>query len=144
MKREEAPGPSEVSFELIAAIGIVGIQVIAEMCHTVLDGFGMPAQWALSVVVLILKGKGDIRSCYGAVKLFEHCMKVVKRVFEKSLYRIVAVNEMQFGFMPERGTIDAVFILRRMQEEHYARGKKLLLCFVDLEKAFDRVPWNVY
>ena len=31
---------------------------------------------------------------------------------------------MQIGFMPERGTIDAVFILRRMQEENHAKGKK--------------------
>ena len=38
-----------------------------------------------------------------------------------------------------RGTIDAVFILRRMQEEYHAKGKKLHICLVDLEKAFDRV-----
>ena len=43
---------------------------------------------------------------------------------------------MQFGFMPERGTIDAVFILRRMQEEYHTKGKKLYVCFVGLEKAF--------
>ena len=47
---------------------------------------------------------------------------------------------MQFGFMRERGTIDAVFILRRMQEEYHPKGKKLHMCFMDLEKAFDRVP----
>ena len=50
---------------------------------------------------------------------------------------------MQFGFMPERGTIVAVFILRRMQEEYHAKGKKLHMCFVDQEKAFDRVPGKV-
>ena len=43
-------------------------------------------------------------------------MKVAERVLEKKLHRIVNVNEMQFGFMPNRGTIDAVFILRRLQE----------------------------
>ena len=44
--------------------------------------------------------------------------------------------------MPERGTIDAVLILR-LQEEYHAKGKKLCMCFVDLEKAFDRLPRNV-
>ena len=74
-------------------------------------------------MVSILKWKGDIRSCscYGAVKLLEHGMKVVERVLVKRLRRIVSVDEMQFGFMPERGTINAVLILRRLQEEHHAK-----------------------
>ena len=55
------------------------------------------------------------------MKLLEHGMKVVERVFEKRLCRIVSVDKMQFGFMSERGTIDAVIILRRMQE-YNAKG----------------------
>ena len=82
MKTGKAPGPSEVSPELIAASGGVRIQVMAEICQKVQDGFGMPADWALSIVVPIFKGKGDIRncSCHRAEKLFEHGMKVVDRV----------------------------------------------------------------
>ena len=73
----------------------------------------MPAELALSIVVPIFKVKGDIRDCrcYIAVKLLEHGMKVVERVLEKRLCRIVYVDEMQFGFMPEKGTVVAVFIL---------------------------------
>ena len=50
---------------------------------------------------------------------------------------------MQFGFMPGKGTTDALFILRRMQEEFRGREQKLYMCFVDLENTFDRVPRKV-
>ena len=91
-----SPGPSEVSLELIAASGGVGIQMTAVICQKALDGFGMPAEWALRIEVPIFKGKGDIRkcSCYRAVKLLEHDMKVMERMFEKMLCRIVSVDKM--------------------------------------------------
>ena len=50
---------------------------------------------------------------------------------------------MQLGFMPERVTIDAVFILRRMEEEYHVKGEKLYMCFVDPEKALNTVPRKV-
>ena len=55
------------------------------------------------------------------------------------------VDEKQFCLMSEKGTIDAVFILRRLQEGYHAKGKKLYTCFVDLEKSFDKYRgkfWN--
>ena len=33
------------------------------------------------------------------------------------------VNKMQFGLMTEKGTVDAVFILRRLLEEYQAKRK---------------------
>ena len=53
----------------------------------VLDRFGMPAEWALGIVVPVFNGKGDIRNCSGHrfVKCLEHGMKIVERVLEKGL-----------------------------------------------------------
>ena len=45
------------------------------------------------------------------------------------------MNDMQFGFMPGKGTTNALLIVRRMQEKY--KDKKLFMCFVDLKKAFD-------
>ena len=64
-------------------------------------------------------------------------------MFEKKLCKLVSVDEMHFGFMSERGTIDAVFILSRLQEVYHANGLKLYMCFVDLEKAFDSAKESV-
>ena len=63
MKAGKALGPSEVSLELIAASGGVGIQVMAEICQRVCYGYVMPIEWALSIVVLIFKRWGYIRNC---------------------------------------------------------------------------------
>ena len=53
-------------------------------------------------------------------KFLEHLMNVVECVLAKRLCRIAIVNEIQFGFLPERGIIDAVFSLSRLQEEYHA------------------------
>ena len=54
VKTGKAPGPSEVSLELIAVGWAVGIQMMAEIFQRVLNGFGMPVEWALSIVFPIL------------------------------------------------------------------------------------------
>ena len=88
---------------------------MTEICQKIQDEFGMPAELALSIVVAIFKGKADIWncSCYRAVRHLKNGMKVVEMVLEKRIHRIVTVDEMQFGSMPERGIRDAVFIFRR-------------------------------
>jgi len=50
---------------------------------------------------------------------------------------------MQFGCMKGKGTTDAIFTVRQMLENFRVQGKKLYFGFVDLEKAFHRVPREV-
>ena len=83
-------------------------------------------------------------SCNRTVKLLVHNMKVAESVLDRKLLKIVMVNKMQFGFMPKKETIDAEFIMRRPQEEYHAKSEKFYICSVDLEKAFQKVPGNVF
>ena len=45
--------------------------------------------------------------------------------------------------MPGKGTTDAIFIMRQVQEKHQSKKKELYYAFVDLEKSFDGVPKDV-
>ena len=42
--------------------------MMVEICQKVLDGFTMPGEWTLSIVVPIFKGKGDKE-----LQLFQSC-----------------------------------------------------------------------
>ena len=63
--------------------------------------------------------------------------------FETQIRKEYSVDSMQFGFMPGRGTTDAIFILRQMQEKYLGKKKDIFFAFVDLKKAFDRIPRKV-
>ena len=52
--------------------------------------------------------------------LLEHGIMVVERVLEKRLCGIVSVNEMRFGFILERGRIDAVLVFKMLQDVCHA------------------------
>ena len=138
MKSRKATGTSEVSVEMIVASGEIGVKVMMELCQRVLDGGVMPDEWKTSVIVPIFKGKGDVMSCgsYRGVKLPEHAMKIVERVLERRIRTLVNLNEMQFGFMPGKGTVDAIFIVRRMQEEYQKKDKKLYRVFKQSSSIF--------
>ena len=53
------------------------------------------------------------------------------------------ISQTGFGYSKERGTTGAIFILRQVQEKMLEKKKKVYVAFLDLEKAYDRVPREV-
>ena len=77
------------------------------------------------------------------LKLTEQVMKVLERIVDGLIRHVVSIDDSQFGFVPGRGTTDAIFVIRQLQEKYLAANKRLYMAFVDLEKAFDQVPRKV-
>ena len=67
-------------------------------------------------------------------------MKVWERVLIKRLEGYVKVHPQQFGFAQGKSTTDAIHIARQLQEKFLQKKQKLYHIFVDLEKAFDKIP----
>ena len=62
---------------------------------------------------------------------------------DRRITQCTNIHESQFGFMPGRSTIDAIFILRQTTfiEKHREEGpNSIRVTFIELEKAYDRIP----
>ncbi|KAK3558095.1 hypothetical protein QTP86_009456 [Hemibagrus guttatus] len=142
MKSGKAVDPDDIPVEVWKCLGEAAVEFLANLFNRVLESERMPEEWRRSVLVPIFKNKGDVQSCsnYRGIKLMSHTMKVWERVVEARLRKVVEICEQQYGFMPRKSTTDAIFALRILMEK-YRDGQRELHCvFVDLEKAYDRVP----
>ncbi|KAK3532820.1 hypothetical protein QTP86_032105 [Hemibagrus guttatus] len=142
MKSGKAVGPDDIPVEVWKCLGEAAVEFLANLFNRVLESEKTPEEWRRSVLVPIFKNKGDVQSCsnYRGIKLMSHTMKLWERVVEARLRKVVDICEQQYGFMPRKSTTDAIFALRILMEK-YRDGQRELHCvFVDLEKAYDRVP----
>ena len=52
------------------------------------------------------------------------------------------IEKDQFGFRRKLGTREAIATFRVIYEKVIEFGQSLYVCFVDYEKAFDRIDWQ--
>jgi hypothetical protein len=70
-------------------------------------------------------------------------MKLWKRVIEHRLRGMTHITMNQFGFMPRRSTMEAIFLIRQVMERYKEQKKDLHMVFIDLEKTYDKIPRNL-
>ena len=143
MKHGKAMGPDGIPVEVWKSLGEEGVDMLLGLLQKIFEQEKMPGEWRDSVIVPICKEKWDIQDCgnYIGIKMISHTMNIWERIFDRRLREDTSIGEEQFGFMPGRGTTDAIlFAARQVIEKHREMQKALYLVFIDLEKANDRVP----
>ena len=52
-------------------------------------------------------------------------MKILERIVNGLIRQVVSIDDSQFGSVPGRGTTDAIFVVRQLQEKSLAVNKRL-------------------
>ena len=71
-------------------------------------------------------------------------MKILERIVNGLIRHVVSIDDSQFGLVPGRGTTDAIFVVRQLQEKYLTVNKRLIygLCGPK-ERAVELVPMKV-
>ncbi|EMS53784.1 IAA-alanine resistance protein 1 [Triticum urartu] len=112
MKGGKAMGLDCIPIEVWKGLGDIAIVWLTKLFNLIFRANKMPGEWRRSILVPIFKNKGDVQSCsnYRGIKLMSHTMKLWERVIEHRLRRMTSVTKNQFGFMPGRSTMEAIFL----------------------------------
>ena len=136
MKNGKTVVPDDIPVDVWKCLGEIALEFLTKLYNRTMECDRMPEEWRDSV--LIPKNKGGVQSCsnYRA----RHTMKLWERVVERRLRSELTFSEQQYCFIPGKSTTDALFASRVLMEK-YKEGQNELHCvFVDLEKAYDKVP----
>jgi hypothetical protein len=145
MKGGKTMGPDGIPIEVWRSLGGVTIVWLTKLFNLIFRFNKMPDEYGRSILVSIFKNKGDVQSStnYQGIKLMSHTMKSWKRIIEHCLRGVTNIIENQFGFMPGRSTMEAIFLIRQLMERCMEQKKGLHIVFIDLDKAYDKVSRNV-
>ena len=76
--------------------------------------------------------------------MISHASKIMLKVMARRLEQKAKyfIGKTQFGFRKGCGTREAIAVMRILCERRLEFNEELFICFVDFEKAFDRVRWT--
>jgi hypothetical protein len=97
------------------------------------------------IVIIPLPNKTNANECadHRTISLISHAAKILLKILTKRLEAKTEsiIRETQFGFRRGCGTREAIGVMRTLCERSLEHDRDLFICFVDFEKAFDRIDW---
>ena len=142
MKNNKAPGPDEITVEQIKGLEEFGIEKLTFIFNKICDSGEIPEDLSKSIFITLPK-KPDAIECelHRTISLMSHTTKILLRVLiNRARSKLKPeISNVQYGFVEDKSTRNAIFIVCMISERVIEMQKNLYLCFIDYAKAFDKV-----
>lgn len=150
LKIGKAPGRDKSTTEMAKNMGEEGKVLLLKICNKAWKEEQVPKDWEMGLIIPVHK-KGDNKNCnnYRGITLLSTAVKLFEKIIEKRLREQIepSLSDTQSGFRKNKCTQDHVFAIQELINRTLARNRTAYIAFLDMEKAFDKVPrakiWDI-
>ena len=138
MPMRKSPGPDDIVTGMLVAAGDMGIAELTKLSNMMYIQGGFTHELNKSIFIILPKVNGATKfEKHCTINLMSHITKLLLRIVINRISgsTLLEVSPEQYGFMSDKGTRNAIFVLRRLVEKQ----KDVYTCFIDYSKAFDTV-----
>ncbi|GFO11990.1 RNA-directed DNA polymerase from mobile element jockey-like [Plakobranchus ocellatus] len=139
MKHGKATGPDNISEELIEDFGI---GKVTDLLNEIYDTGHIPTDLSKSIFIALPKKPGATEcELHRTISLMSHITKILLKIIMLRIRNKIKqeIAEERCGLVEDKGTSNAIYILRTLIERALEAQKDVYLCFIDYTNAFDRV-----
>lgn len=141
-KNGKAVGPDNIPIEIVKLIDDNNIKQLVELFNRIYLEGNLPDDWLKSTFIPLPK-KQHPKKCsdYRLISIMSHLLKTFLRVIHARIRAKceLDLDKAQFGFRHGFGTREALFAVNVLLQKCRDQRKDVFACFIDYEKAFDRV-----
>jgi len=144
MRNRKARGYDDVLGDVLKLLGEGGLKILTKLINTIYEIGEWPKDFTEVTMIALKKNTQATKCCdQRTINLMANTAKIIAKILRRIERKIEAVlGEDQFGFRRKKGTRDAIGMQRKISERTLDIEAELCVCFIDWQKAFDRVNWT--
>ena len=142
LRSGKAVGEDEIAVEMLNALGDFAVDLLTSLFQKIYDTGNIVVSMCDSIFIALPKVEGTLEcSKHRTLSIMSQITKILLRIVLKRIRGKIRpqISDEQFGFVAGKGTNNALFTLRVLTERAIEVQKDVFACFVDYEKAFDKV-----
>ena len=147
--KNASPGLDRITCRLLSILQETHMHILVQLFNHIFTQGNFPKEWSSALLVPIHK-KGNIAelSNYRGIALLPALSKLFCNILNARVSKWASdtnkLSKGQLGFIKGNRTSDAHIIINNLISKYcHKEGKNMYSCFIDLEKAFDRIPRDI-
>jgi len=145
MMNKKATGDDDVPGDVLKLLEEGGLKILTKLMKTIYETGEWPKDFTeVTMITLKKKPQATKYSDHRTISLIAHTAKIVAKILRRRIEEKIedVLGEDQFGFRRGKGTRNAIGMLRIRSERTMEIYEEQSVCFIDWQKASDRVNWT--